>query len=116
MDMPLCRPEDEPGRCDESVAINCADGVTTRSLCELEGLACNVGSSGAECGAAEVDAGFPDAIASDAGVVDTGAAIEDAGIPEKMITTDEEEGEGCGCSSAAPSDRRASPLLLLLAI
>jgi hypothetical protein len=113
-DMPVCRAEDVPGRCDSNVAISCAGGVTTRRLCEVEGLVCRVTADGAECGAAEVDAGSPDALVPDAGSEDAGIAIEDAGGLPPKEEPDPSDDEGCGCSAAGNAELDFLPLIPLL--
>jgi len=56
---PVCRPEDEAGRCEGEVAISCVAGRTTRRLCELEALLCVATETGVACAepASEQDAG-----------------------------------------------------------
>jgi len=49
IDSPACRPEDEAGRCDNDVAINCHVGWTTREFCAVDGKVCVETSYGADC-------------------------------------------------------------------
>jgi hypothetical protein len=85
VDGTACRPEDEVGRCDGSIAINCAGGRTSRDLCQLDGRSCVQSTAGAICVAVIADAG-----------VDASAVAADAGGGKST------EKGGCGCASAMP--------------
>lgn len=114
-DTPRCRAEDEAGRCDRDVAINCTDGLTSRRLCGLEELEC-VLDDGADCAGPAMDAGATDVgLSDDAGFPDAAApSPEDAGI----APPEQPEEEGCGCSNAKPTTSGAwlLPLLLLFGL
>jgi len=94
---PVCRPEDEIGRCQGDTAIRCADGHTTREICNAAGGTCVANESGAVCQApAQPDAGV------DGGSDDTGVVGELEG------------GAGCSAIAAHPTLVALSALLLLV--
>lgn len=94
---PVCRPEDEVGRCEGDTAIRCAAGRTTREICNAAGRSCVADDQGALC----VDPNPQ----PDAGV-DAGSS--DAGVVGRL-----EGGAGCSTSATSPAALVLGALLLL---
>lgn len=95
LDRPSCRLQDELGRCEGEVAINCDSARTTRDICFVDERLCTETDDGAVCLLPESD--------RDAG----------PGAPGDAGSEIVEEG-GCGCKSARrPATRTAWAALLL---
>lgn len=111
-DDPGCTAEDEQGRCDGDVAINCVDSFTTRQDCSFTDEVCFAGDSGAECiedgeqptGDEILDAGLGD--------VDIGSGGSDVTVVGSESSSQD---SGCGCAAVGES-RGAPPAWVLLAL
>ena len=92
-----CRAEDAAGRCQGDTAISCADGITTREVCNAGGGACVETDTGAECAGPDTADEAGDSDEADGGVfpdldeADTG--VDDA----KRV----QESDDCGSCAAA---------------
>lgn len=95
----VCRPEDQPGRCEDDTAISCSEGRTTREICHADDLVCVETEDGAEC----VD---PDPGADGDADVD---ASGDAGP-----NPDAPENNGCDCHVVSGRQSSSGSLLTRL--
>ena len=102
---PRCLPEDEEGRCEGDVAINCASGRTSRDLCYLEGLGCVVTADGAICGEPGADGDADADVDGDADGDDDGdgGADADADADGDGGEDGDDDDGGCSCRVASPT-------------
>jgi MYXO-CTERM domain-containing protein len=119
---PSCLPEDEAGRCDGSVAINCQDGHMASQSCAPQ--ACHTTTNGAICGdgetpipgdpTADPDSGEPDA--GFVGFPDLLGGTSDAEIRAGETGGADNTADGCGCATGGGRPDAGAMLWLFAAV
>ena len=117
VDRPVCRPEDEAGRCEGDTAIRCVAGRTTRELCYAAGRECVETDDGVECVEGGVDGDADGDGDGDADGDGDGDADADADTDADADGDGEPDGDdegGCSCRVASPHQSGAGRFLSLL--